>query len=595
MQNNDTLQTARSRYKKGADPLEGAENAILYLKKEDAFTNSLYNDALFCFYENITKALVQGGKLSDLRASDGQLIKDIPDLSSIEIDNIEFDDKTILQTKTPDFIPCLNQQILERSQYILNAIQLFDENDSYLVAVNGSRSGRFKASDKELLGYVIMNLDQIVLTQQYFVIRARAKAKVEAKKAEVARKKSFDKLIENTAEHAANNETIISLILSNLSWSKKYKAQNDPKFKEANYKEKIKYIFDKLYLGGKVKSNRVSTKKSSSSMSRTTWTLYKYFIDDRVSDRSNVEAQTGLWSWWKKHLELIQQKYDDLDARRIDLSGSRAKGNETSFGDSNTVNRLYKKHGILVKRQDGKEITDQQVEQIAKAWKSFEEEMEVKLSNAAKKFKLKVVHASKTLVYARKAAGIFYPYFRVVTTTNKYGDYHFNSILAHELGHWMDYMSNEGAKGRFLSDDYSSIAGRIAFEFRKNMNQRSSSKYINSTVECFARAIQQFFVYRKYGKDSKGGYIYGTDNESLAEPIDTQPFYVRETHFVRIIEPMIVEFIKQFRKRFGIGDPKCILQTKLKGFRAALDFAEGKAKETLETKIKGFEAALKFI
>lgn len=40
---------------------------------------------------------------------------------------------------------------------------------------------------------------------------------------------------------------------------------------------------------------------------------------------------------------------------------------------------------------------------------------------------------------------------------------------------------------------------------------------------------------------------------------------------------------------------KELLQTKLKGFRAALAFTKGEAKKILEMKIKGFEAALKFV
>ncbi len=95
-----------------------------------------------------------------------------------------------------------------------------------------------------------------------------------------------------------------------------------------------------------------------------------------------------------------------------------------------------------------------------------------------------------------------------------------------EIAHFIDYYAahKREIKRTYSSDEEGSIARNIAKMFRKNMNKKTDSDYQNRTVECFARAFEQYF------------------NPNL----HTESNHCKKEVFEQQVIPLIEEFLKNF-------------------------------------------------
>jgi hypothetical protein len=85
---------------------------------------------------------------------------------------------------------------------------------------------------------------------------------------------------------------------------------------------------------------------------------------------------------------------------------------------------------------------------------------------------------------------------------------------------------------------------------RKNINKKdTTSDYILSSRECFARALEMHYAISKEGKDALSGHTYGEADKIM--PYITQDNYVSyETYEIKI-KPKIEQFLSENQDVFG--------------------------------------------
>ena len=136
---------------------------------------------------------------------------------------------------------------------------------------------------------------------------------------------------------------------------------------------------------------------------------------------------------------------------------------------------------------------------------------------------------------------MYIPKMKTIAVSNKYGFEKFECIMAHETAHYIDNRLGESKGERYSTDNFEGTAGTIAGNFRKLMNKKSDSDYINSTKECFARALEQYFAIESFGEnvsyyESKAtGEILYFDAES----------YVNKANFDATMKPLIKKFLDE--------------------------------------------------
>jgi hypothetical protein len=214
-------------------------------------------------------------------------------------------------------------------------------------------------------------------------------------------------------------------------------------------------------------------------------------------DQSNfMNSFTGAtrtnWDMYKEIRQDLKQKTEDMEIQIEEYENTHAKGRETAYGDAGVKNNLLDEYGVKVKRQNGSEITDQEIEEIKDAIETVYSAFGDR-SSMAKNFGLKISHSGDVLMHARKAVGLFIPRMKAIGVSAKYGDDEFGFTLSHEWGHFMDYYVGDKNGKHYVSDDPDHIAGKIAETFRKNMKNSQKSKYQTRTCECFARAMEQYW------------------------------------------------------------------------------------------------------
>jgi len=202
--------------------------------------------------------------------------------------------------------------------------------------------------------------------------------------------------------------------------------------------------------------------------------------------------------YWN-HLRELQQdldyKINDMEIQSADDANTYTKGEETSYGDSGTKDNLLDTHGVRVKRQNGSEIKDDHINQIAGTLDSVFQVFGNR-SEMSRKWGLKISHSGNVAMHARKAIGLFFPRFKAIGVSGGGGEKQFGFTMAHEFGHFMDYYVGNSTQYRFASDNPNSTAGQLAKAFRDNMQEKQKSRYQNRTCECFARALEQYHAYK---------------------------------------------------------------------------------------------------
>jgi hypothetical protein len=234
-------------------------------------------------------------------------------------------------------------------------------------------------------------------------------------------------------------------------------------------------------------------KRGSNAMS---WVQYHLY--------TSIYGKEERWVFHRELQEEIKYKANDIKFQTEELENVFSIGEQTSYGDDKLNDKLLKKYGVKVKLQNGGVIQENHIKVIERSLSTFHKTFG-RITNICSDFSLKISYARDTHMHARNAVGLFAQDFSVVGISEM-GNV--ERILAHELGHFLDFYLGDPVYRYYLSDDKNSVCGKIANLFRKNMVSKQSSEYQNRTKECFARAIEQYYsiVNKIEVNNSKGNY-----------------------------------------------------------------------------------------
>jgi hypothetical protein len=506
-------------------------------------TNQLKN------IDNQLKAISNGGTVVEFEDKTGKVYKGVPDFRNVNTDKIIFDPETILVDPAPAYIPFIDEEKFRIRGTILDAIRY--TNDTYVVSYSDYQYSTFENQSQVFL----VTLDQLVLISLYYLTKLKAVNKKKAdQKTEKSKEYYFSLPLERRERHYAQRGFYRSI---NKTLQKKY-SEEEWDILPLSEKEKLVPAY-KVYGAEKIKTALREDRMYSSFHD-----MYNVFINPeflRTASNKTTRLKIGesafgayahplVFKYWRDFREMMEYKFKDIEFQRAEMSENYKTAIETSFGESNTENYLYADYGVLIKRQNGDKINASETEQIENGLidisKVFGNLKDQFIQN-----NMKISHTGKKLVFAQKAVGVYIPSMGTIAVSDKYGEIQFNSTFAHELAHFIDNKLGQKNGKRWETDNFESTAGIIAFTFRNNLNKpkEQQTDYINATKECFARAMQQYFVMQKYGDDLE--IVYGYGNFSVPEKIANQEVFVNQENFNSKIKPLIEQFLQENKDFFS--------------------------------------------
>lgn len=168
---------------------------------------------------------------------------------------------------------------------------------------------------------------------------------------------------------------------------------------------------------------------------------------------------------------------------------SYQKGKNTSFGHVNLSHDSFDQYGVKTKRQNGKDISIEDTNLLESTLKNCFEKL-IDLSEHFRNDGIVISYSGNKHMYARRAMGLFSKKHKLIGISN-IGN--INRTLAHEIGHYIDFLLGDKSNLIFATEDETSLAYNIAITFKKNMIKRQTSDYKKRICECFARAIEQYY------------------------------------------------------------------------------------------------------
>jgi hypothetical protein len=482
--------------------------------------------------ENVVKVLENNGLISNVTDQDGFEYKEIPDFRKVDSTEFDFDEKNVLIIPTPKYIPFIDEEKFRGHGYVFDAIRLTE--DSYMVCL-----GTYSRKEKETNSFFIATLDQLVLIIDYYYAKAKAKNIERADREDEDSKRRYFALTEEKKRYYMFDAGLYRY----LSASDKKKV-SEAEWDKMGLEEREKYYLPIT----KASVKRIISKLGVGEMYVSFHIMYEDFIDKTkaiINQGGKRYADPTVMKYWRDFAEMINYKLKDIKIQREDYSDTYKQAIETSFGESNVNPILKEKYGILVKRQNGDKINAIEIDLIEKSWIKIQN-VYGNLKAEALKNNLKISHSGERLMFAMKALGVFIPQMGTIGVSNKLGEVDFRSTFSHETAHFIDNFIGKLNGKRWATDDYESLAGRIAFTFRNSMNKGKNDQtdYINATKECFARAFQQYFGIKTEGEDA---ITKNVDNKVAPEGIEIwkHPNFVNKFTFKDEIEPLIEQFLKE--------------------------------------------------
>lgn len=505
--------------------------------------------------KNKLHVLQNGGEIKVITDKIGESHKDVPDFRKVDTSNIHFDIDNILSIEKPHYIPEINETAFQRGSYIFDAIRF--EEDSYMIAVNKYSEGKDMSGnvmiDKKDLdkvetpdnpnGYVVLTLDQLVLTQDYYTTKKKAEMRAESERRNQRALDSWDAKEDKTKERYLTQRGMYRSLPAKVKKKvseEQWEAMSWQE-RETHYKPVKRYGVERLK--SKFDAHHMASTFHAMTERFVNPELTRYKMENgkpRLLKRSEqvygtTYANPLVFQSWRDFSEMLEWKINDINIERESDSEMRNKATETSYGESNTNSILLEEHGVKVKRQNGEDIKPEHIENLKDAWVGVQSSFG-KLTDNAKNDNLKLSHAGKTFMFASKAIGVYVPSMKTIGVTEKFGKEDMGFTMGHEVAHWIDNTLGETQGKRFASSNYESTAGQIAIKFRKSMNAESSSKYINSTHECFARALEQYNAINTKGEDAEK--LHSSNYFAHAN-------FVSKDVFETTMKPLIEKFLEE--------------------------------------------------
>jgi hypothetical protein len=501
--------------------------------KKQELNESIDNLNMFILnQENVVKVLENNGLIYNLTDQHGFQYTNIPDFRKVDSTEFNFDENNVLTIPIPKYIPFIDEAKFREHSYVFDAIRITE--DSYLICL-----GNYSTKQKEKNVFCIATLDQLVLIIDYYYLKEKAFNIEIAKRSNERSKEHYFSLSEEKRRYYMFQQGIYYSL----------SAINKKKISKEDFEALDLEGREKYYLPIKRHAvKRIASKLTDNSMYVSFHNMYEDFIDKTktiITKNGKRYANEIVLSYWKDFAKMINYKLSDIRTQREDYSDTYKQAMETSFGESNVDTILKDKYGILIKRQNGDKIKPFEIDLIEKSW--------VKIQNAYGNLKaesvknnLKISHSGEKLMFSMKALGVYIPLMGTIGVSNKLGEVDFRSTLSHEVAHFIDNFIGKLNGKRWATDDYESLAGKIAFTFRNSMNKSKNDQtdYINATKECFARAFQQYFGMKTEGEDA---ITKNVDNKVAPEGIEIwkHPNFVNKFTFKDEVEPLIEQFLKE--------------------------------------------------
>lgn len=501
----------------------------LFEKKNELRTQQSLVEIQIRDLRNIEKCLANNGSLTTVQNLITGASLEVADFRTVSAENFIFDADTILDDAIPPYIPIINEDNFRIKGYIFDAIRIAP--DQYLLCVD-------KYVKNLLKGLILVTLDQMVLIQDYYFTKAYAYNK---KVANERNQRSIQQYYGLSVQRRENFFAQRNFYYS-LPVAVKKKIERDA-WEALTLEEK-----EKLYIPVKiVQGKRLRSKLTENEMWISYHEMYESFVNPNAKIIKVKYANPEVFEAWKLFRNLLEIKLLDIRTQRQIVADTYGLSVETSFGESNTDSSLLAQYGIKVKRQNGDAIRLQEIEQIRQAYEQVCNTFG-NFSAHAQLDGLKISHTGNKLVFASKSAGMFVPFYKTIAISAKFGEDTFRYISAHEFAHYYDHTLGKQKGKRFASDNYEDLPGLVASLFRKGMNQKSNSDYINCTHECFARAMEQYFATENDGENAVLVF-----NQS--SPIDSVPYhrennYCSKEYFKDAVKPIIQLMLNQNRGLF---------------------------------------------
>jgi hypothetical protein len=511
--------------------------------KQDELSLSIRNQ------QNKVQAISNGGDLATIKDKIGTEYKELPDFRKVSSLDIDYDVDNILTKERPVYIPEINEGRFRDGGYIFDTVKVGE--DAYLLSTNRhseksnvrDKSGVLNMGeggfDSKQGGYVMLTLDQLVLTQDYYVTKQKAKFQERADERNRRQLENWNEKDDKTKERYMMQRGIYRALPAKVK-----KQIPEDKWDKMGWQEREKHYKPIKKYG----VERLKSKFDEHHMAVSFHDMHQRFIDPEAHkvDRNRKPLKLGessvgnyghpkAFASWRDFKETLDWKINDIRIQREEISDIRNKALETSYGDLNTNNSLVDDLGIKVKRQNGEDIKPQEIEQIKGAWVDIQKSFG-SLKENAKKDNLKLSHAGKTYMYASKASGVYVSKYKTIGVTAKHGEDQLGFTMSHEVAHWIDHTLGEKNGRRYASDNYESTAGKIATTLRKNMNQESKSQYVNSIKECFARSLEMY-----HAIETKGEGAFMLDGEKYVAAKQ----YVSKDVYNKQLKPLIKQFLEE--------------------------------------------------
>ncbi len=498
---------------------------------------------------NVVKCIKNGGTLIDFTDKMGLEHPAIPDYRAISTDFIGFDQDTILNEPLPPYMPLINEEVFKGKGYIFDVIRI--EPDGYIVAINGYERWVDKKWNSEIgdytgtihptdaqQGYILVTLDQLALINEYYIVKSKALLQKKADEDTAKEERYYDNLPREKRLKHFDQPGYYRAVPAAVK-----KKVTESQWNSFTLEEKESYYKPFKKYGPK----RMETRLEETKMWSSFHYMFNRFVDPEALPYKKDKSYTTYghdkaFEYWEMFRDFLNWKLKDIKVQRETISEIRMLAIETSFGESNTNDVLKEEYGILVKRQDGSQIKPAEIDQVEKAWIAVNKTFG-NLSELARTNNLKISHTGTKYVFSSKAAGMYVPDKQTIAVSNKFGDHQFNSTMAHEVSHWIDHKLGLTKGKRHATDDFESTAGQIARIFRKNMNQMSDSDYTNATLECFSRAMEQYFAISEFGDGAT--LIYSGKPLDAVRTYFTEDNYVGKSAFESQIKPLIKKFLTE--------------------------------------------------
>ena len=476
--------------------------------------------------ENGTKDIK--AELKDVTARNGKVIKAL-DYSFVTPKDVQmFNQDDILDKPKPYWVPEIDESSFAGKGYVLNYIK--HGEDQLLIELNKGRNfmsdyySSYGTATKTLeANYAVVSMEQYVAIQDYYC--KKKKAELERDNTNYLKKRADT--IRGWRQEQIDRYKPFEYDALTKEQKKKYSPE---KWQQASLDDKIAEVPFMKKPVFKGLSTRITTLKDNL-YPLSYFSMYKDLVDanDLGLKYKGKENRSKSIIEFDELRKTLGFKAIDLETQKEENDNSFVKGRETSYGNSGTKDDLLESHGVKVKLQNGKEI---EASHIAEIKKHLSDVYSVfgNRSSLAKNFGLKISHSGDVLMHARKAVGLYVPSMRAIGVSAKYGSEEFGFTLAHEFGHFLDNALGRKQERHYASDNYNSTAGKIASVYRKNMNEKTDSNYINRSCECLARSFEAYHAYKTMGEKS---------------PYFSQPYHVNKEKFETLVKPLIEQFLSE--------------------------------------------------